>query len=74
MSTQTNTDEQNTIKQNLERGRKGGRGDAGYTLLLERMTVNQFNAVLAGDLDPDELRKVLLKKSDEQATLSGWSE
>lgn len=72
MSAQTPPNHQNTQKENTDLGRQCGRSDAGYTLLLEKMTLDQWDAFLAGEIDADALREQVLR--DPQTDLGEWSE
>jgi hypothetical protein len=60
MSTQSAQTDETALEQGRKLGRQSGRGDTGYTLLLERMTVEQWDAFLDGETTADELRAQLL--------------
>jgi hypothetical protein len=75
MSTQRRTNEQES---NNGLGQRAGRGTEGYSLLLERMSVEQWDAFRDGEIDADTLREQLLgddyeENDDEQTDLAGWA-
>lgn len=60
MSTQSAQTDETAREEAFKRGRQAGRSDAGYTLLLERMSVEQWDAFVDGEIGADQLRSELL--------------
>jgi hypothetical protein len=55
-------------------GLRTGRSDSGYTLLLERMTIEEWEALRAGDIDAEKLQAQILGTDERQADLTEWVE
>lgn len=71
MSTQSRLNGHKTQKErkeNLKSGRQCGRSDAGFTLLLERMTIEEWDAFRAGKIDIEALRTAVLDNNGESTT------
>lgn len=70
MHTQARTNGRESTENYGAEGRRAGRGNAGYTLLLERMTLEQWDAFRAGELDADTLREQVLGDGDDSEAVT----